>query len=76
MSLTITQKLLGAAAATIAVGGFLAVPAAQAETTCTVPGHYLSLHQANGYDLVISANGTSLMNVLLRRTSARATSGR
>jgi hypothetical protein len=76
MSLTITQKLLGAAAATIAAGGFLAVPAAHAETTCTVPGQYLNLHQSNGYDLVISANGTSLGPTgLARATPELATYG-
>jgi hypothetical protein len=61
MSLTITQKLVGAAATAVAAGGFLAVPAAHADTTCTVPGSArtgwpLYLHQTNGYDLTIQAD--------------------
>lgn len=60
MSLTITQGLLRATSAAVVVGGLLAAPTANAETTCTVPGQYLNLHQSNGYDMVISANGASL----------------
>ncbi|PEG35292.1 hypothetical protein CQY20_22230 [Mycolicibacterium agri] len=43
--------------------GFVAVAGAKeasAETTCTVTGQYFNLHQDNGYDLVISANGSTL----------------
>jgi hypothetical protein len=63
MPFTTTRRLLGAAAIAMFAAGILAMPMASqasAETTCTVTGQYFNLHQSNGYDLVISANGASL----------------
>jgi hypothetical protein len=71
----VTRKLLGAAAVVFAAGGFLAVPA-HADATCTVPGQYLNLHQSNGYDIVVSANGATLGPTgLARATPELATYG-
>jgi hypothetical protein len=54
------QSFLAATALAFTAGAIVAVPAAQAEPTCTVPGPHLTLHQANGYDIVVSANGATL----------------
>jgi hypothetical protein len=61
MSLTTTQKLLGAATTVIGVAAFLAMPAAHADTSCTVPGAYLDLFQPDGQHKVsVQANGSNL----------------
>ena len=54
------DSTLGVAAAAIASGGFLAVPTAEANAGCTVPGAHLDLHQSTGYDVSVDANGASL----------------
>jgi hypothetical protein len=63
MSLTAIHRVGSATAAAVIAGSFVVVATANqasAETTCTVAGQYLNLHQSNGYDLVISANGATL----------------
>ena len=63
MSLASVRRLSKLGAIAIVAGGFVVIPVtyqANAETTCTVTGQYFNLHQSNGYDLVISANGATL----------------
>lgn len=54
------QPLLGTAALVFTTCAVAAAPVAHAEATCTVPGPHLTLHQSNGYDIVVSANGAAL----------------
>jgi hypothetical protein len=76
MSLTIAHGIVGTTTAAVVASGWLAIPLANAEATCTVPGKYLNLHQSNGYDLVISANGSTLGPTgLARATPELATYG-
>ena len=57
------KSQLFAAAAAIGAGGFLATPAAHADTSCTVNGEYLRLQQHEGnYTTTtsVNANGSAL----------------
>src|SRR4051812_11520050 len=75
---TFTTKLvgptLGVVAAAVASGGFLAVPTARADASCTVPGSRLDLHHSSGYDASIDANGATLGPTAVIRVAPAQTS--
>jgi hypothetical protein len=48
-----------AAVAALGTAGLLASPIAHADS-CTVNGGFIVLHQINGFDITVSANGATL----------------
>lgn len=64
----VNKSQLFVAAAAIGAAGFVAVPAAHADVTCTVPGEYLYLNQGPRPDIgfghqaevIVNANGATL----------------
>jgi hypothetical protein len=49
-----------AAAVALSTGGLLASPTAHAAANCTVDGQYFVIHQDNGVDIKVAANGSEL----------------
>jgi hypothetical protein len=49
-----------AAAVALSTGGLLPSPTAHAAANCTVDGQYFVIHQDNGVDIMVAANGSTL----------------
>jgi hypothetical protein len=49
-----------AAAVALSTGGLLVSPTAHAAANCTVDGEYFVIHQDNGVDIMVAANGSTL----------------